>query len=94
MFGRGGRINSALDAGDRAAAAPLVAAWRTILSALGLEVRADAGEVPEHIVELARRRDAARAAKDWATADALRDEIASAGFTVEDGPDGTVVLPA
>ncbi len=30
-------------------------------------------------------------AKDWATADALRDELQAAGWVVEDGATGTVV---
>ncbi|QAY63644.1 cysteine--tRNA ligase [Xylanimonas allomyrinae] len=33
-------------------------------------------------------RAAARAAKDWATSDAIRDRLASAGILVQDGPDG------
>jgi cysteinyl-tRNA synthetase len=94
LFGLLTRINSSLDQGDEAGAAPLMAAWRTILSALGLEVRAEAGEVPDEIADLARQRDEARAAKDWAAADALRDRIVAAGFVAEDGPDGTVVRPA
>ncbi len=94
LFGLVTRVNSSLDQGDEVGAAPLVAAWREILSALGLEVRAEAGEVPDDIAEMARQRDAARAAKDWAAADALRDQIAAAGFVAEDGPDGTVVRPA
>jgi cysteinyl-tRNA synthetase len=93
LFGLVSDANRLLDAEDAEAAAPLVAAWREIVGALGLEVRAETGEVPAQVAELARQRDAARAAKDWATADALRDQIAAAGFTVEDGPDGTVVLP-
>ena len=36
--------------------------------------------------ELAARRDAARRDRDFATADALRDEIAALGFRVVDGP--------
>ena len=94
VFGLVTEINSLLDAGDTAAAAPLSAAWRVILEALGLELRSDAGEVPDEIAELARQRDTARAAKDWAAADALRDRIAAAGFVAEDGPDGTVVRPS
>ena len=27
--------------------------------------------------------------KDWAAADAARDELSSMGVTIEDGPDGT-----
>jgi cysteinyl-tRNA synthetase len=34
-------------------------------------------------------RNAARAAKDFAAADRIRDELAGAGITVEDGPNGS-----
>jgi cysteinyl-tRNA synthetase len=34
-------------------------------------------------------RNAARAAKDFAAADRIRDELAGAGITVEDGPEGS-----
>ena len=37
---------------------------------------------------LAQRADA-RAAKDWAAADRIRDAIAAAGITLEDSADGT-----
>ncbi|HYN69373.1 MAG TPA: hypothetical protein VEX41_04100 [Candidatus Eisenbacteria bacterium] len=43
---------------------------------------------PPEIVEAARRRSAARAARDWATADRLRAEIEAAGWRVVDA--GTV----
>ncbi len=49
------------------------------------------GEIPAEVLELASRRDAARKERDWARADALRDEITGRGFAVEDGPRGTVV---
>jgi cysteinyl-tRNA synthetase len=34
-------------------------------------------------------RQEARHAKDWAKADSVRDQLASIGITLEDGPDGT-----
>jgi cysteinyl-tRNA synthetase len=88
------RGNSLLDQGDADGAAPLAAAVREIAGAVGLVLRADADEVPAAVADLARRRDEARAAKDWATADALRDELQAQGWVVEDGPTGTVVRRA
>lgn len=43
---------------------------------------------PAEVVALAERRAAARAARDFATSDALRDEIARAGWLVKDTADG------
>ena len=43
----------------------------------------------EAITEMIEKRNAARATKDFATADALRDELAAAGVQIEDGPQGT-----
>jgi hypothetical protein len=45
-------------------------------------------DVPPDIVRLAEERAAARAAKDFAQADTLRDRIAEAGWTVFDEPGG------
>ena len=45
-------------------------------------------EPPPEVVALAERRAAARAAKDYAASDALRDEIAALGWLVRDAADG------
>ncbi|MDA5147552.1 cysteine--tRNA ligase, partial [Streptomyces sp. AD681] len=34
------------------------------------------------------QREAARARKDWATADAIRDQLGRSGLTIEDSPQG------
>lgn len=47
--------------------------------------------VPDEIMELVQQREAARRAKEWARSDALRDEIAEAGYEVRDTPEGSVV---
>ncbi|MGI8731089.1 MAG: CysS/YqeB C-terminal domain-containing protein, partial [Solirubrobacteraceae bacterium] len=39
-------------------------------------------------------REAARAAKDYAEADRLRDELAANGWTVRDGPVGPELVRA
>jgi cysteinyl-tRNA synthetase len=61
---------------------------------LGLDVVRDVGRsraavvVPEEAQGLLERREAARAAKDWATSDALREELAVLGIAVTDTSDG------
>ena len=64
-----------------------------MLGVLGLEnlLQADAG-APAPMLELARRRDAARAARDFTEADALRDELRRHGWEVRDGSEGTELL--
>ena len=94
LFGLVGQANTALDAGDAASAAPLAVAAFEICSAVGLVLNAGGEEVPAEILERARARDEARAAKDWAAADAIRDELTAAGWLVEDTADGTQVRPA
>jgi len=44
--------------------------------------------LPEGAVELLERRAAARAARDWAASDALRDELAALGVEVRDTREG------
>src|SRR5712691_3097585 len=51
-------------------------------------------EAPDEVRDLAVRRADARAAKDFATADALRARIADSGWSVVDGPDGWRLEPA
>ncbi|MEW6684126.1 MAG: cysteine--tRNA ligase [Nitrospirota bacterium] len=41
------------------------------------------------IATLVEARNAARARRDWAAADAIRKQLADAGVTIEDRPDGT-----
>lgn len=92
--------NSALDAGDLAAAAEAAAAVEAMASVLGIastsvnggadgvgaaaEREALSALVEARIVE----RASARAAKDWARSDAIRDELAHVGITVKDSADG------
>ena len=56
---------------------------------LGLEhVIGKPREIPQEILELAKRRELAREAKDWKESDVLRDAILAKGFIVEDTPSG------
>ena len=49
-----------------------------------------AGTDDADIEDLVSRRQAAREAKDWATADSLRDELSALGVVVEDTPAGPI----
>jgi cysteinyl-tRNA synthetase len=91
MFDLVRKVNAALDAGDVAAAAPLAGAVMAICEAVGLELRSEVGEVPPEIAALALERDEARAAKDFARADAIRAELQAGGWVVEDTANGTLV---
>jgi cysteinyl-tRNA synthetase len=50
-------------------------------------------EIPERVRDLAAKRQEARSARDFALADAIRDEISALGFAVIDGPDGRSFEP-
>ena len=86
MFDLVRAANSALDSGERPGAT--VAALTQIAEVLGLSLQ-QATEGPDPpTLELVAQRDAARAAKDWATSDRLRSDLESAGWIVEDTPAG------
>jgi cysteinyl-tRNA synthetase len=86
--------NSALAVGDLAGAAKQAESVRAMLAVLGLDPLAapwatasDTGlrDVVDALVSVAlEQRQAARARKDYATADAIRDQLHEAGIVVED----------
>ena len=47
-------------------------------------------ELPDDLMSLVRERETARSERDFARADALRDELLAQGVQVKDTPDGTV----
>lgn len=70
-----------------AEAAAALAAWEQVDSVLGIGTRAEA-EVPADIQALADARAAAKKAKDFARADAIREEVKAKGWLIEDTPKG------
>lgn len=91
--------NSALDAGDRDGALRAFADVAVMTGVLGIDpldphwrstdVSAEAAALDALVQTMIAQRADARAAKDWAAADRIRDAIAAAGIALEDGPDGT-----
>jgi cysteinyl-tRNA synthetase len=67
---------------------------REMLGVVGLEsLLAPAAQAPAEVSGLAEQRELARAERDFAAADRLRDEIAALGWEVRDGPEGFELLP-
>ncbi len=91
IFDAASKANAALDANDAAAATMYVATVVDLAGALGLTLNAEAeSETDPEVEALVAKRTEARVAKDWATADAVRDELVALGIEVEDTPDGPV----
>ncbi|MGZ4400726.1 MAG: cysteine--tRNA ligase [Gaiellaceae bacterium] len=62
------------------------------LQVFGLASLAERDEAPADVVELAERRVAARAERDFETSDRLRDELAALGWQMRDEPGGGYTL--
>jgi cysteinyl-tRNA synthetase len=67
--------------------ASALAAWERVDSVLGIGKAAEA-QVPREILELLEARQAARKARDFKRADAIRDELKTKGWVIEDTPKG------
>ncbi|HEY1330817.1 MAG TPA: cysteine--tRNA ligase [Actinomycetota bacterium] len=86
---------------DEAASAPLPpwekhALFRTWDQVLGLDLERIAQEAwtpSDEMADLVRRRDEARAARDFAEADTIRDRLTGMGLEVMDTAEGTKVRP-
>ena len=101
LFGIFKNISRKTAAGDKTAADD-VRQVRATYSLLGLfkkdaaEYLAETaarrgGEIPERVKELAAARWNAKAARNWAEADALRAEIDALGYAVKDSKDGYTI---
>jgi len=86
------RTNQALDIEDVEGAAGLAAAAKRLCAAFGLELQAGDGEGADGaVLGLVAMRDDAKKAKDYATADRLRDEVKARGWLIEDTAKGPVL---
>ena len=81
--------NRALDAADLdgGAAASILEAWLRMDTVLGV-LEAEKVDVDDTVAQLVQQRQEARAARDWAASDRIRDELKTHGWEVRDTPEG------
>ena len=89
------QINTLAPAASKGALEEAAKAFDELTGVLGLLYnRKKEDEVPAEVTALVEQRAAAKKAKDWATADALRAQITALGWVVEDTPQGPKVTRA
>jgi len=82
--------HQALTDGDAARAATLLATVHALTEALGLPLEAAGSGGDDEIDALVAARDEARRTRDFAAADAIRDDLAARGVVLEDTANGTI----
>lgn len=81
-------INTLAPAAEPAALQAASDAFDEMTGVLGLLYNRKKDEIPPEVTELVRQRAAAKTAKDWPTADAIRATLSGMGWAVEDTPQG------
>jgi cysteinyl-tRNA synthetase len=95
LFNLASQLNKTEDTDERRARAAVLRASSELLGVVQGDVDgwfhgSSDGELSVGDIEaLIARRNSARAKKDFAAADRVRDELAASGITIEDGPSGT-----
>lgn len=99
LFDLNKTVNTLLNSGETLSKSTLIAIdnlYRTlgedVLGIIPADLTAEAGgELVDSLLNLLiTLRQEARARKDWATGDAIRNQLADMGVTLEDRPDGTI----
>ena len=84
-------INTLSDAASRPALEQAAATFDELAGVLGLLYNRKKDEVPAEVTDLVNQRAAAKKAKDWARADAIRAQLSEMGWTVTDTAQGPKV---
>ena len=87
-------INTLAPQSSRAALEAAADAFDALTGVLGILYNRKKDEIPADILALVDERAAAKKAKDWARADAIRAELTEKGYVVEDTPKGPKVSRA
>ncbi len=94
LFSYARALNKAKDENERRKLAAEILAAGDLLGILQMDAESwfagnnDSELSADDIESLLKQRDEARASRDFATADSIRDQLAAAGITIEDSPTG------
>ncbi len=88
VFGWVREMNRRIDQMTAEEAAAQVGAWLRVEAALGVQAVAMEESIPQVVIDLMGERRAARKARDFARADAIRDRLLAEGWVIEDTPTG------
>jgi len=95
FFGLAKQLNKTTDENEQQKLAADMYATGDLLGLLQIDPEAwfaghvEGGLSADDIEAMIGKRNAARAARDFAAADSIRDELVAAGVQIEDGPEGT-----
>ncbi len=81
--------NRTTDAAEKRALLELVLDFDRVLSLKLADAAAEDESLPADVAALIQQREDARAARDWSTADTLRETIRQQGYEIEDTPSET-----
>lgn len=83
-------INIAFEnGGSSGSAAEALRSLDSVLDVLGLVPREES--IPENVKDMAKKRQEARARKDYKAADAIRNEMLALGYEIKDTPEGVKI---
>lgn len=85
-------VNTLFENGGRAEDAKMaLGELDTLMDVLGILSQEADEAIPADVREMAEKRQVARAEKNWAEADRLRDEVRARGYVLKDTPDGVKI---
>jgi len=85
-------VNSVIETAKKEYLTKAKEIFEELVEVLGLLYNRKTDDIPEQVKKLAEKRAKARAEKDWAAADAARDEIKQLGYEIKETKSGVQIV--